>query len=95
MADGEFQIREDLLLRRANLHIPLGRCGTDQMSKRNVKNTQEIVNRRIYVKMAIRRLKSFRILKCELPVTLLSQIDDIVCICAALCNLYPQLVRKE
>ena len=95
MADRGFQIREDLLLRRADLHIPPGRCGTDQMSKRDVKKTQEIANHRIYVEMAIRRLKSFRILKHELPLTLLSQIDDIVCICAALCNLYPQLVRKE
>ena len=65
MLDRGFQIREDLLLRRADLHIPPERCGTDQISKRDVKKTQEIANSRIYVKMAIRRLKSFRILKHE------------------------------
>ena len=95
MADKGFQIREDLLLRRAELHIPPGRRGTEQMSKADVKKTQEIANRRIYIEMAIRRLKSYRILKYELPLTLISQIDDIICICAALCNLYPQLAKKE
>ena len=44
MADRGFQICEDLLLRRADLHIPPGRCGTDQMSKCDVKKTQEIAN---------------------------------------------------
>ena len=43
MADRGFQIREDLLLRRADLHIPPGRCGTDQMSKRDVKKKLLIV----------------------------------------------------
>ncbi|CAB3992839.1 uncharacterized protein LOC111330135 [Paramuricea clavata] len=94
MADKGFQIREDLLLRRAELHIPPGRRGAEQMSKAGVKKTQEVANRRIYVEMAIRRLKSFRILKYELPLTLISQIDDIIFICAALCNLYPQLAKK-
>jgi hypothetical protein len=89
MADKGFQIREDLLLRRAELHIPPGRHGSEQMSKADVKKTHEIANRRIYVEMAIRRLKTFRLIKYELPITLISQIDNITGICAALCNLYP------
>jgi hypothetical protein len=89
MADKGFQIREDLLLRRAELHIPSGRRGSEQMSKADVKKTQEIANRRIYVEMAIRRLKTFRLIKHELPITLISQIDNITGIFAALCNLYP------
>ena len=95
MADKGFQIWEDLLVRKAELHIPPGRCGSEQMSKNDVKKTQDTTNRRIYVEMAIRRLKSFRILKHEIPLTLISQIDKIICICAALCNLYPQLSKKN
>jgi hypothetical protein len=89
MADKGFLIREDLLLRRAELHIPPGRRGSEQMPKADVKKTQEIANRPIYVEMAIRRLKTFRLIKYELPITLISQIDNITGICAALCNLYP------
>lgn len=93
MADKGFQIREDLLLRRAEFHIPPGRRGSEQMSKADVRKTQEIANRRIYVEMAIRRLKTFRLIKNELPITLVSQIDNITGICAALCNLYPPLYK--
>ena len=95
MADKGFQIREDLLVRKAEFHIPPGRCASEQMSKNDFKKTQDIANRRIYVEMAIRRLKSFRISKHELPLTLIIQIDKGICICAALCYLYPQLSKKE
>ena len=48
------------------------------MSSVNIKATTEIANLRIHVERAIQRLKTFRILKYTLPVTLLPLIDDIV-----------------
>ena len=93
MADRGFQIQEDLMLKLAYLHIPPGRRGTEQMTPNEVRKTQIIANRRIYVEMAIRRLKCFRILKNEFPITLISNLDDIIQICAALCNLYPPLTK--
>ena len=91
MADKGFTIGEDLLIRHARLHMPPGKRGSEQMRKQDVVKTKEIANLRIFVEQAIRRLKTFRILKHEMPILLLDKFDDIVTICAALCNLYPKL----
>lgn len=91
MADKGFTIAEDLLIRHARLHIPPGKRGQEQMGKQAVKKTKEIANLRIFVEQAIRRLKTFHILKNEMPITLLDKFDDVVTICAAICNLYPKL----
>ena len=63
MADRGFPIAEDLALHHAYLHIPPGRRGTHQMTQAEVAKTMEIANLRIFVEQAIRRLKTFRILK--------------------------------
>lgn len=88
MADRGFTITEDLLLRNARLHIPPGKRGQEQFTKSQVTKTKTIANLRIFVEQAIRRLKTFRLIKHELPISLLSNIDDIVIVCAAICNLY-------
>nr|CAH3181162.1 unnamed protein product [Porites lobata] len=62
-----------------------------QMLPRDVRETSNIANVRIYVEQAIGRLKVFLILKNELPFTLLPLADDIVRVCCALCNLLPPL----
>ena len=51
----------------------------------------------IHVEQAINCIKSFRILKNNLPVSLLQHIDDILWTCAALCNLKPKHIclKKE
>ena len=56
---------------------------------------EEVANLRIFVEQAIRRLKTFKILKHEMPILLLDKFDDIVTICAALCNLYPKLCTSQ
>ena len=93
MADRGFPIREELALRHCHLLIPPGRRGVTQMSSDEVRKTKEIANRRIYVEQAIRRLKCFRILRYEVPLTLLSHVDDIMKIVGGICNLYPPLPR--
>ena len=52
---------------------------------------------RIHIERAINRINNFRLLKNTLPVSLLRHIDDILRICAALCNLIPKLIcsKKE
>ncbi|XP_020912997.1 uncharacterized protein LOC110250723 [Exaiptasia diaphana] len=93
MADRGFTITEDLLLRNARLHIPPGKRGQEQFTKAEVKKTKAIANLRIFVEQAIRRMKTFRLIKNELPISLLSNIDDIIIVCAALCNLYKPLAK--
>lgn len=91
MADRGFTIAEDLLLRNCRLHIPPCKRGQEQFSKSQVSKTKAIANLRIFVEQAIRRLKKLRLIKHEQPISLVSNIDDIVTVCAALCNLYKPL----
>ena len=41
---------------------------------------------RILVEQIIRRIKTFKILANELPMSMLENVDDIMLVCAALCN---------
>ena len=43
------------------------------------------------MEQAIGRMKVFHILMNELPINLIPLADDIVRVCAALCNLWPPL----
>lgn len=93
LADRGFPIAEDVALHHAYLHIPPGRRGAQQMTQAEVAKTKEIANLLIFIEQAIRRLKTFRFLKYEVPITMLPHIDNIVTVCAALCNMLPPLVK--
>ena len=92
MADRGFTLAEDLLLHRADLFIPPRKRGQEQFTKADVQKTKTIANLRIFVEQAIRRLKAFRIIKNELPISLIGNLDNII-VCAALCNLYKPLCK--
>jgi hypothetical protein len=93
LADRGFTIQEDLLYRRATLVIPPPSSGKSQMTRANVVKTKQIANARIHVERAINRLKWFKILSSTVPLTFVPLFDEILIICAALCNLQPALVR--
>ena len=93
MADRGFTIAEDLLLHRADLFIPPEKPGQEQFMKADVQKTETIANLRIFVEKAIRRLKTFRTIKNELPMSLIGYLDNIIIVCAALCNLYKPLCK--
>lgn len=95
MADRGFTIAQDLILRHCKLHIPPGRHGKEQFTKTEVNKTKKTANLRVYVEQAIRRLKTFRLIKNELLISLLNNIDSIVLVCAALCNLYSPLGKTK
>ena len=80
------------MLRRAKLEIPSPSSGLEQMTRQNVQATKKIANARIHVERAIGRMKWFAILQNTLPINLVPLIDDIIVVCAALCNLLPTLV---
>jgi len=93
LADRGFTIREDLLFRNADLHIPPPSSGLQQMSKANVLKTKKIANTRIHVERAINRIKWFKILSNTLPLSLVPLFDNILTVCAALCNLRDPLIK--
>ncbi|XP_047137433.1 uncharacterized protein LOC124813937 [Hydra vulgaris] len=95
MADRGFQIQEELLLGFCTLIIPPGARLKSQMIASEFKKTKKVANLRIHVERVINRMKTYRILKNVLPLTILRHVDDIVRACAALCNLKPVLVNNS
>jgi len=93
LADRGFTIQDDLLFRQATLVIPPPGSGKSQMTRENVIKTRKVANARIHVERAINRMKWFRILSSVVPLTLVPVFDDILIICAALCNLMQPLVN--
>jgi len=87
MANRGFQITEELVLHYCTLTVPPGARLKAQMTTSECKKTKDVANLRIHIERAINRIKTFRILKSILPVTMLHHSDDIVRSCAALCNL--------
>ena len=95
MADRGFQIKEELMLIFCTLSVPPGAKAKAQMTTAECKTTKNVANLRIHLERAINRTKTFLILKSILPITLLHNIDDIVKICAALCNLKPLFFKDS
>ncbi|XP_057292614.1 uncharacterized protein LOC130621336 [Hydractinia symbiolongicarpus] len=71
MADRGFQIKEDLLLRFCSLSIQPGARIKAQMTTEECKRIKNVANLRIHIERAINRMKTFRILKYVLSITML------------------------
>jgi hypothetical protein len=91
MADRGFDIKELLLSKQARLRIPAFTSGSAQMPANDVTSSRRIASLRIHVERAIGRMKRYRILNF-FPLTLQPMADDIVKVCAFLCNFWPPLL---
>ena len=87
MADKGFNIETECLARNITLYVPPGKRGSYQMLPSEIHKTKRIANLRILIEQVIRQMKGFKILAQEFPIRLLSNIDDICTVCAALVNL--------
>lgn len=92
MADRGFIIRDLVTMKHATLNIPPFAMGK-QLSSAAVTKTRRIASVRIHVERAIGRLKDFKILQGVLPINLRPILDQILFVCAALCNLDTKLVK--
>ena len=90
-----FQIQEGLLLRFCHLQVHPRARTKSQMTKRVVKKTKEIGNLRIHVERARNWINNYRILKGTLPITMMQNVDEIVLVCAALCNIKNVLIQTK
>ena len=95
MCDKGFNISHECAQKSIYLQVPPGRKGASQMLPHEVIQTNRIAADRILVEQVIRQMKCFRILSCELPITLLELVDDIVVVCAALTNLAQKPIYKD
>ena len=87
MCDKGFGISEECDARRITLYVPPGKRGMSQMGHVEVAKTNRIAKLRILVEQVICRLKSFRIISGELPISMIPHIDDILVVCGALSNM--------
>ena len=95
MADRGFQIKEDLLYHYCSLSIPPGARVKSQMTSAGCKKTKGVANLNIHVERAINRINEFKILKNITPINMLPLADDIVRVCASLCNVQPLLIKHS
>lgn len=99
MADRGFLIRDLLLEKGAKLVIPpfTKKCNWGKgkrLLQSDIIKTRRIANLRIHVERAIERLKIFNILSNTMPLTLKPLSNQILKVCAFLCNLQTPLVKK-
>ncbi|KAK3107488.1 hypothetical protein FSP39_015657 [Pinctada imbricata] len=99
MADRGFLIRDLLLERHAKLIIPpfTQKCATGKgkrLSANDVIKTRNIARLRIHVERAIERIKNFHILSDTMPLNLKPIANQMLTVCAFLCNLQGPLVKK-
>ena len=95
MTDWGFQITEGLMMKYCTLNVPSGASIKSQMTNSEIRETKKIANLRIHVELAINRIKSYRILKSLLPITVLRSCDDIRHTCAGLWNLKSLLFKNS
>ena len=91
MADRGFKIHDILAFYQCTLTIPPSKHTNLAMTASNVRNTSKIANVGICVEQAIKRMKEYRSIKNELPISLLPMVDDMVLMCAVFYNLSPPL----
>lgn len=95
MADRGFLIEDDLKQYGVKLNIPAFLKGRDQLTSAEVKESQTIASVRIHVERAIQRLKRFKILRNEIPLTLHGSVNQIWTVCCLLCNLMTPLIQEN
>ena len=93
LADRGFLIGEELAACGAALVIPDFTRGKTQLSAREVERSRKISRVRIHVERLMERLKNFKILSTTMNIGLVCQADNIMCICSAISNLHPKLVK--
>ena len=87
MVDKGFNISNECAAKKIYVVVPPGKPGSSQKPPSEVTKTSKIAKTRILVEQVIRRLKVFRFIANEVPINMLSHIDDILQICAAISDM--------
>ena len=95
MADRGFTITDLLKPLNVELNIPSFLEGRSQFSEGKVKESQVIASVRIHVERAIQRIKKFRQIRNEIPLTLHGSINQIWTVACLLCNFMSPLIQKD
>ena len=94
MADRGFTIEDDLKPFKVKLNIPSFLENKDQFSHEDIVESQAIASVRIHVERAICRIKKFKAIRNEIPLTLHGSINQIWTVACLLCNFLPPLIAQ-
>ncbi|XP_043190912.1 uncharacterized protein LOC122394111 [Amphibalanus amphitrite] len=93
LADRGFTVSTEMALYNLKVLTPAFVRGQAQLPRAEVEKSRLLSRARIHVERVIGRMRTkFRILKSTLPVTMYTQVDDVVCVCAGIINLHPSVV---
>ncbi|XP_066917038.1 uncharacterized protein [Clytia hemisphaerica] len=95
MADKGFNIQDECVARLIHFLVPPGRRGSAQMTPNEVKTTTQVGKLRILVEQVIRRVKTFRIIAEEVPLSLVEHLNDILIVCCGLSNLKGPIIKDR
>ena len=95
MADRGFTITDLLKPLGVELNIPSFLDGRKQFSEEEVKESQIISSVRIHVERAIQRIKKFKQIRNEIPLTLHGSVNQIWTVACLLCNFMSPLIQKD
>ena len=95
MADWQFVIYNELKELGVVLNISCLLAGRDQLIVAEVKESQSIVSVRIHVERVIQRVKKFRVLRIEIPLSFHGSVNQIWTVCCMLCNFMTPLIQKD
>ncbi len=95
MADKGFLIKDLTTPKGIELIIPPFKSKYKQFTRREVEETRRIANLRIHIERAMERIKNFRILQGNLPITLSGQATKIWKLCNKFANCQPPLVSDK
>ena len=95
MADRGFNIHDMLEPMQVHLNIPAFLSGISQLTKDEVRKSQTIASVRIHVERAIQRIKKFRQIRNEIPLSLHGSINQIWTVACLLCNFMSPLIQND
>ena len=92
MADKGFLVRDLLVMKKVSLISP-AYCRGPRLSSRGATHTRRVASLRSHVERMILKLKQFKILSGVIPLTMKPMLDNIMFVCAALCNLAKRPIK--
>ena len=93
MADRGFTIEDYLSPLGVKLVIPSFLKGREQFTEEEVIKSQQIANKCIHVERMIQRLKCFHIFDIVIPLQMIGSLNQIITVCALLCNFQEPIIK--
>ena len=94
LADRGFTIKKQLQPLGVTLNIHSFLAAKDQLPQEEVPESQTIAAVRIHVERAIQRIKYFRQIRNEIPLTMHGSTNQIWTVSCLLCNFMPPLIKQ-